>query len=125
MPIEQAVDVILQACDAIAEAHALGIVHRDLKPANLFVIARADGALAVKVLDFGTSKTTGLAGADSMTKTSAAMGLSALHVARANAHIQLKDVDPRGDIWALGVVLYELVSGCAPFQGETMGRSSC
>ncbi|HEY3664344.1 MAG TPA: serine/threonine-protein kinase, partial [Polyangiaceae bacterium] len=118
LPVEQAVDFILQACEAIAEAHALGIVHRDLKPANLFVIERADGALAVKVLDFGISKTTGPAGSDSMTKTSAAMG-SPLYMSPEQMH-SAKDVDPRGDIWALGIVLYELVSGCAPFQGETM-----
>src|SRR5450432_1125506 len=52
LPAEQAVDFVLQASEAIAEAHALGIVHRDLKPANLFVIRRPDGALSVKVLDF-------------------------------------------------------------------------
>src|SRR6476661_1872518 len=55
LPIEQAVEFALQACEAIAEAHGLGIVHRDLKPANLFVIRRADGLLSVKVLDFGIS----------------------------------------------------------------------
>src|SRR5450432_1595855 len=60
LPVEQAVEFVLQASEAIAEAHALGIVHRDLKPANLFVIRRPDGALSVKVLDFGISKVTGL-----------------------------------------------------------------
>ncbi len=54
--VEQAVDFVLQACEAIAEAHALGIVHRDLKPANLFCVQRADGQLSIKVLDFGISK---------------------------------------------------------------------
>ena len=56
-PIDEAVDFVLQACEAIAEAHALGIVHRDLKPPNLFLTRRADGAPLVKVLDFGISKT--------------------------------------------------------------------
>src|SRR5689334_15421326 len=60
LPVEQAVEFILQASEAIAEAHALGIVHRDLKPANLFVIRRADGAWSIKVLDFGISKMTSL-----------------------------------------------------------------
>ena len=55
---EQAVEFVLQACEAIAEAHALGIVHRDLKPANLFCVRRADGQLSIKVLDFGISKVT-------------------------------------------------------------------
>jgi serine/threonine protein kinase len=54
LPIRDAVDYLLQACEAIAEAHMLGIVHRDLKPANIFVTRRADGSPLVKVLDFGT-----------------------------------------------------------------------
>src|SRR5580693_10326447 len=58
LPIERAVDFVLQACEAIAEAHRLGIVHRDLKPANLFCIRRPDGRPSIKVLDFGISKIT-------------------------------------------------------------------
>src|SRR5208282_2530641 len=58
LPCEQAVEFVLQAAEAIAEAHVLGIVHRDLKPANLFCIRRADGLLSIKVLDFGISKAT-------------------------------------------------------------------
>ena len=63
LPVEQAVDFVLQACEAIAEAHALGIVHRDLKPANLFCVAAPDGLLSIKVLDFGISKVRPPAGA--------------------------------------------------------------
>jgi serine/threonine protein kinase len=121
LPVEQAVEFVLQACEAIAEAHTLGIVHRDLKPANLFVVERPDGALAVKVLDFGISKTTGLSSSGAgMTKTSTAMG-SPLYMSPEQMQ-SAKDVDRRGDIWALGVVLYELVSGCTPFPGDTMAE---
>jgi serine/threonine-protein kinase len=73
--IEEGVSYLLQACEAIAEAHALGIVHRDLKPANLFLTQRADGSALVKVLDFGISKV--MAGHDadaSITATATVMG---------------------------------------------------
>ena len=121
LPVAQAVDFVLQACEAIAEAHALGIVHRDLKPANLFVIQRSDGLLAVKVLDFGISKFNGPDAADAaMTKTTAVMG-SPLYMSPEQMQSS-KDVDPRGDIWALGIVLYELLSGRLPFPGETMAE---
>lgn len=58
LPIEQAIDFVLQSCIAVADAHALGIIHRDLKPANLFCVRRSDGQLCIKVLDFGISKVT-------------------------------------------------------------------
>ncbi len=121
LPIEQAVEFILQACEAIAEAHALGIVHRDLKPANLFVIRRPDSTLSVKVLDFGISKVTSLGGSApsaSITKTAALMG-SPLYMSPEQMQSS-KNVDARGDIWALGVILYELIAGAPPFIGETM-----
>jgi eukaryotic-like serine/threonine-protein kinase len=117
--VEQAADFVLQACEAIAEAHALGIIHRDLKPANLFVIQRPDRTLCVKVLDFGISKSTSLTGSDlSVTKTSAMMG-SPLYMAPEQME-SAKNVDARGDIWALGVILYELVTGRVPFLAESL-----
>ena len=119
LPVEQAVDFVLQACEAIAEAHTLGIIHRDLKPANLFVIRRPDGVLSIKVLDFGISKTTGVAGSGSdMTQTSTIMG-SPLYMSPEQMQSS-KDVDPRADLWALGVILYELLSAQLPFAAETM-----
>jgi serine/threonine-protein kinase len=121
LPVEQAVEFLLQASEAIAEAHALGIVHRDLKPANLFVVRRADGLWSVKVLDFGISKVTALdaSGPDSsLTRTNAVMGSPVYMPPEQMA--ASKNVDGRADIWALGVILYELLCARAPFAGETL-----
>jgi serine/threonine-protein kinase len=108
------VDLMLQACEALAEAHSLGIVHRDIKPANFFITRRADGTLLLKVLDFGISKAPALA--DKLTATQAVMGTPAYMSPEQmrSSH----DVDHRTDIWALGVVLYELLQGAPPFGGD-------
>jgi serine/threonine protein kinase len=121
MPIAQAVDFLLQACEAIAEAHGLGIVHRDLKPANLFCIRKADGTLCIKVLDFGISKMTsvGMSGSNvSMTRTTAMMG-TPLYMSPEQMESS-RSVDLRSDIWALGIILFELLTGRLPFDGETL-----
>jgi serine/threonine-protein kinase len=119
LPIEQAVDFVLQTCEALADAHSLGIVHRDLKPANLFCIQRSDGQLTIKVLDFGISKITtpGAPGHD-MTRTSALMG-SPLYMSPEQMQLS-KGVDARTDIWALGVILFELLTGQPPFNAEAV-----
>jgi serine/threonine-protein kinase len=119
LPIEQAVDFVLQACEAVADAHALGIVHRDLKPANLFCVRRSDGQFSIKVLDFGISKvTTPGALGHGMTRTTAVVG-SPLYMAPEQMQLS-KSVDARVDIWALGVILFELVTGRPPFQSEAL-----
>jgi eukaryotic-like serine/threonine-protein kinase len=118
LPIADAVDFVLQAGEALAEAHALGTVHRDLKPANLFVTRRADGSPSIKVLDFGISKQAGAAGNMGMTSTQAVMG-SPLYMSPEQMRSS-KDVDARADIWALGTVLYEAIAGSPPFDGETV-----
>ncbi|HSC87076.1 MAG TPA: protein kinase [Polyangiaceae bacterium] len=122
LPTEQAAEFILQACEALAEAHAIGIVHRDLKPANLFCVRRADGLLSIKVLDFGISKVTALgsgSGADmGMTKTTAVMG-SPYYMAPEQM-LSAKNADAQSDIWSLGAVLFELLTGRVPFVADTL-----
>jgi serine/threonine-protein kinase len=121
LPFEQAVDFVLQACVAVADAHALGIVHRDLKPANLFCVRRSDGQLTIKVLDFGISKMTNLGSsgkAMEMTKTSALMG-SPLYMSPEQMRSS-KEVDATTDIWAMGVILFELLTGKPAFLAETV-----
>jgi len=118
---EQAVEFVLHACEAMAEAHALGIVHRDLKPANLLCIRRRDGLLAVKVLDFGISKVVDLGSEEhdpAITKTQSLMG-SPMYMSPEQLRSS-KHVDARADIWSLGVVLHELIAGHPPFSAETM-----
>jgi serine/threonine-protein kinase len=119
LPVEQAVDFLIQACVAIAEAHGLGIVHRDIKPSNLFCVRGADGHWVIKVLDFGISKMTSFnaSGAGIATRTSAIMG-SPLYMSPEQMR-SARDADARADIWALGIVLYELLTGSVPFTGET------
>lgn len=126
LPLEQAVEFVLQACVAVADAHSVGIVHRDLKPANLFCVRRSDGQLLIKVLDFGISKLkdpSSLGGSRddvSVTVTSAVMG-SPLYMSPEQVQSS-RDVDARTDVWALGVVLFELVTGSAPFLGQSFGE---
>jgi serine/threonine-protein kinase len=119
LPVTEAVDFILQALDAVAEAHSMGIVHRDLKPANLFLAERNDGVRSVKVLDFGISKVDD-ASSVSVTSTGATMG-SPLYMSPEQFRSS-KTVDARSDIWAIGVILYELLSGRPPFLGESIGE---
>jgi eukaryotic-like serine/threonine-protein kinase len=117
LSVAEAVEFVIQACDAIAEAHGLGIVHRDLKPANLFCVRGPDGLPSVKVLDFGISKATTISGFD-MTRTAAVMGSPSYM--SPEQMTSAKDVDARTDIWSMGIVLYELLAGRAPFEGETL-----
>ncbi len=120
-PAQQVVDFVLQACEAIAEAHSLGIVHRDLKPANLFCIRRPDGSLSIKVLDFGISKVMVKgegAGEMSMTRTSAIVG-SPVYMSPEQMQAS-KGVDARTDVWALGIILFELLTGSVPFDSATV-----
>jgi serine/threonine-protein kinase len=118
LPVAEAVGYVLQACEAIAEAHSAGVVHRDLKPANLFLARRPSGPPVIKVLDFGISKATSAAKDALVTQASAMMGSPAYMCPE--QLVAAATVDARADIWSLGVVLYELVSKTVPYSGETM-----
>jgi serine/threonine protein kinase len=119
LPINLALEYVLQACDAIAEAHALGIIHRDLKPSNLFLTRRSDGDPLIKVLDFGISKALGpdsqLEG--ELTATRTVLG-SPFYMSPEQVR-DSKSVDSRTDIWALGVILQELITGEPAFFADT------
>ena len=120
LPVVQAIDFVLQACEGVAEAHGVGIVHRDLKPANLFCVKRSDGSFCIKVLDFGISKLSagGAQSSFSMTATAAVMGTP--YYMSPEQMESARDVDARTDIWSLGIILYELITGSRPFSGQTL-----
>jgi serine/threonine-protein kinase len=120
LPIAEAAAHVIQACDALAEAHAAGIVHRDLKPANLFLTHRPDGSPCIKLLDFGISKITtpGTLAPGDMTRTTELLG-SPLYMAPEQMR-PLHPVDGRTDIWALGVILYRLLTNRLPFFAKGM-----
>ncbi|AKU93997.1 Serine/threonine protein kinase PrkC, regulator of stationary phase [Labilithrix luteola] len=113
-----AAECVLQACDALAEAHALGIVHRDLKPANLFLTRSVDDAPCIKVLDFGISRMTRREGLSPLTDPGTVLGTPSY---MAPEQMEASDrVDARSDIWALGTILYELLVGHPPYAGESL-----
>jgi len=123
LPIEEACEIALQACEALSEVHAAGIVHRDLKPSNLFVTRKVDGSPSVKLLDFGISKLTSLGGDEpgidpALTQTATIMG-SPSYMSPEQLK-STKEVDKRADVWSLGAVLYEAITGKPAFRGESL-----
>lgn len=135
LPAHEVCEYILQACEAIAEAHGHGIVHRDLKPANLFLTRGQSGEPVVKVLDFGVSKVIDL-GIDEDTNpggrprgghaesvvTKASDLLGSPSYMSPEQIVNARDADARSDVWSLGVILFRLISGKAPFLAVSLGE---
>jgi serine/threonine-protein kinase len=115
----EALDLMTPVVEAVGAAHRAGLMHRDLKLENVFLHRRADGSITPKVLDFGLSRPVGENAALRMTATGVMMGTPYyMSPEQVQGH---RDIDQRTDVWALGVMLYELVAGQVPFMGDTMG----
>ncbi len=118
LPVAVAVEYVMQACEALAAAHAHGIVHRDIKPENLFLTRQAQGMNIIKVLDFGISKVALPRGKRDLVRTQMALGSP---VYMSPEQIRRSDqVDARSDIWAIGCVLFELLTGVTAFDEPSL-----
>lgn len=114
LPAADAVDLMLEALEAMTEAHELGLVHRDIKPSNLFLAARKGKPPILKVLDFGIVKDQ--TNDQKLTQTGTLPGTPA-YMAPEQVSLQQELIDERADVWALGITLYELLTGDVPFNG--------
>jgi len=119
IPVPWATELVLQAAEALAEAHSIGIIHRDVKPTNLFLTWRPDGTSLIKVLDFGISKSR--TGVDmQLTQTQSLLGTPAYMSPEQMR--SAREVDARTDVWSLGTVLYEIIEGHRPFEAESFSE---
>jgi serine/threonine protein kinase len=123
LPLARCAEILVPALSAVGATHALGIVHRDLKPANIFLARNEGGGTTVKVLDFGIAKLfvgEGETVFTLATRTGSTLGTPS-YMAPEQATGQ-KDVDHLADVWAMGVILYECLSGIRPIEGDTVGQ---
>lgn len=120
LPVHEVVDHVLQACEAVAEAHAHSIVHRDLKPSNLFLAVGPGGGPSMKVLDFGISKNLEASDEAEGKLTTTGMMLGSPCYMSPEQVRSAKDVDTRTDLWSLGVILYELLTTRLPFETASL-----
>jgi serine/threonine-protein kinase len=122
MPCSEVVDLALEALEGLAHVHAAGIVHRDLKPSNLFLARKPDGSSAVKLLDFGISKSL-VEPQDDRAKILTGNVIVGSPVYMSPEQVRdARSVDPRSDMWSLAVSMYELTTGLLPFDGEGVGE---
>ncbi len=117
LSVTQAVDLVLQACEGLAEAHASGIIHRDIKPSNLIVTTRRNGDPLLKIVDFGISKELERKQTDASLTASVTVLGSPLYMSPEQIR-NPKDIDQRTDVWSLAVTLYTLITGSPPFPGD-------
>lgn len=115
LPIDEAVQLLNRVCAALAEVHASGIVHRDLKPANIFLTEDKHGRPLIKLLDFGIAKRL-----DGQALNDTKAGLGSPHYMAPEQIVAPEAVDQRADIWSLGIVLFELLTGQVPFDADSV-----
>jgi serine/threonine-protein kinase len=120
LPVHEVVDYAIQACEALAHAHAIGVVHRDLKPANLYLACRPEGGNAIKVIDFGISKRL-KAGHNEKKLTGHHVLGSPVYMSPEQLR-NAKEIDGRADLWSLGVVVYEMLTATTPFDADGVGE---
>jgi serine/threonine-protein kinase len=119
LPVETAVEYVLQACTALSEAHSIGVIHRDIKPENLFLAQSRNAAPLIKLLDFGIARWVGdefLSGRITNPRSSLGSPCYQSPEQMENA----PDLDERSDIWSLGLVLFELLTGYCPFEADSI-----
>jgi non-specific serine/threonine protein kinase/serine/threonine-protein kinase len=120
LPLRERIDLFLQVCDGVQHAHQKGIIHRDLKPSNILVAVQDDRAVP-KIIDFGVAKATTLQLTDHTLQTEyGALVGTPEYMSPEQAEMTGLDIDTRTDVYALGVVLYELLTGALPFDSKTL-----
>ncbi len=113
------VAIVIQLARALSRVHERGIVHRDIKPNNIFLCDVGGGEIFVKLLDFGVAKTHGSMGLGNTTNTGTMLGTP--YYMSPEQIMGAKEIDARSDLWSVGVVVYEALTGKKPFEGETVG----
>jgi serine/threonine-protein kinase len=114
----------VQALAGLEVAHAMGVVHRDLKPSNLYCARLGDGTTRIKILDFGISKVIDGQPAEGLKAGATTSADAVLGTPRYMSPEQVassKEVDARTDLWAIGVILYQMLTGVHPFQADGAG----